>query len=79
MTPAIEDIPLIVQLYSDLSLRAIADKFDTTPRTISRILKENKVVVKKKACTKTLLRCLLALSSTPSATLLALLIAHLTT
>ena len=52
MVPAIEDAPLIVQLYSDLSLREIAEKFDTTPRTISRILKENKVVVKKKGMHK---------------------------
>lgn len=52
MVPQTEDIPLIVQLYSDLSLRTIAEKFDTTPRTISRILKENKVVVKKKGMHK---------------------------
>lgn len=52
MVPTPEDIPLIIQLYSDLSLRAIAEKFDTTPTTISKILKKNKVIVKRKGMHK---------------------------
>ena len=52
MVPPIEDTPLIIQLYSDLSIREIAEKFDTTPTTISKILKKNKVVVKKKGMHK---------------------------
>jgi hypothetical protein len=52
MIPTTEDIPLIVQLYNDLPIRTIAYKFDTTPRTISKILKANKVVVKKKGMHK---------------------------
>lgn len=52
MVPTPEDIPLIIQLYSDLSLRAIAEKFDTTPTTVSKILKKNKVIVKRKGIHK---------------------------
>jgi hypothetical protein len=60
MIPTTEDIPLIIQLYSDLPLRTIAYKFDTTPRTISKILKANKVVVKKKGMHKNIAALLLS-------------------
>jgi len=52
MIPTTEDIPLIVQLYNDLPIRTIAYKFDTTPRTISKILKANGVVVDRKVIHK---------------------------
>jgi hypothetical protein len=52
MIPTTEDIPLIIQLYNDLPIRTIAYKFDTTPRTISKILKANGVVVDRKVIHK---------------------------
>ena len=58
MTPTTEDIPLIIQLYNDLPIATIAYKFDTTPRTISKILKANKVVVKKKGMHKNIVALL---------------------
>ena len=52
MIPTTEDIPLIIQLYNDLTIKSIAYKFDTTPRTISKILKANGVVVDRKVIHK---------------------------
>jgi len=52
MIPTTEDIPLIIQLYNDLTIKSIAYKFDTTPRTISKILKSNGVVVDRKVIHK---------------------------
>lgn len=48
MIPTPEDIPLIIQLYNDLTIKTIAYKFDTTPRTISKILKASGVIVSRK-------------------------------
>jgi hypothetical protein len=58
MTPTTEDIPLIIQLYNDLPITTIADKFDTTPRTISKMLKANGVLVKKKGIHKNIVAML---------------------
>ena len=58
MKPTKEDIPLIIQLYNDLSIATIADKFDTTPRTVSNILKANGVAVKKKGMHKNIVELL---------------------
>jgi hypothetical protein len=58
MKPTKEDIPLIIQLYNDLSIATIADKFDTTPRTVSNILKANGVAVKKKGMHKNIVALL---------------------
>lgn len=52
MIPTTEDIPLIIQLYNDLPIRTIAYKFDTTPRTVSKILKANGVIVDRKVIHK---------------------------
>ncbi len=52
MIPTKDDIPLIIQLYNDLSIMTIAYKFDTTPRTISKILKANGVIVDRKVIHK---------------------------
>lgn len=52
MIPTKDDIPLIIQLYNDLSIMTIAYKFDTTPRTISNILKANGVIVDRKVIHK---------------------------
>jgi hypothetical protein len=52
MIPIKDDIPLIIQLYNDLSIMTIAYKFDTTPRTISKILKANGVIVDRKVIHK---------------------------
>jgi len=45
MIPTKDDIPLIIQLYNDLSIMTIAYKIDRPPRTSSNILRAYGVIV----------------------------------